>query len=92
VSISIFSQGNNDNPACLKQLVSVSSLGMRVEAAPAHESLCLGLEKEVFGHSDWLQRFRHARYVPAVEYIQAIRARSPLIQKVDRISNTIDVL
>ena len=76
----------------LKRLTRLSSLGMMVEAAAAHEGLSLGENKKIFRHSDWPRRFRRARYVPAVDFIQANRARSLLIQLVDNLLQGVDVL
>ena len=82
----------NIDHALLKKLVRVSSLGMMVEAAAAHEDLSLGEQGNVFRHSQWAKRFRTARYVPAIDFVQANRARSLLIKEVDRIFQGIDVL
>lgn len=43
------------------------------------------------GSSAWPNIFRAARFIPAVEYIQANRARQQLIQKMDTVMQDIDV-
>jgi Asp-tRNA(Asn)/Glu-tRNA(Gln) amidotransferase A subunit family amidase len=78
--------------AYLKRLVKASSLGMMVEAAAFHENLNQGQNSDDFEHSDWPARFRGARYVPGVEYVQANRARSLLIEETSRIMDKVDVL
>jgi Asp-tRNA(Asn)/Glu-tRNA(Gln) amidotransferase A subunit family amidase len=76
----------------LANLIQVSSLGMMVEAAAAHEGLALDMREKVFSYSDWAKRFRWTRYVPAVDYVQANRVRSLLIEEVDKIFQRVDVL
>ncbi len=82
----------NTNHEYLATLIQVSSLGMMVEAAAAHEGLALNMREKVFGYSDWAKRFRWARYVPAIDYVQANRARSLLIEEADEIFQRVDVL
>ncbi|MBW2592393.1 MAG: amidase [Deltaproteobacteria bacterium] len=76
----------------LKDLIQTSSLGMMAEAAAAHDNLPISDETVLFKHSDWAKRFRRARYIPAVEYIQANRARTLLIQEINKVFEHIDVL
>ncbi|MGD9017848.1 MAG: amidase family protein, partial [Desulfobacterales bacterium] len=81
-----------DNP--MTALVEASSLGMMVESAAAHEDLYFENETggDVFSHSNWPDRFRAARTVPAVAYVQANRARTLLMEEVGRRMEGIDVL
>ena len=76
----------------IASLVRVSSLGMMVEAAAAHEELALHEQGRAFRHSDWAKRLRAARYIPAVDYVQANRARMLLMEEIAPIFETIDVL
>lgn len=76
----------------IRQLTQISSLGMMVEAAAAHEELTFGNSINEFRYSDWPRRFRSARYVPAVDFIQANRARTLLIHEVEKIFRRVDVL
>ena len=43
------------------------------------------------GPGDWPNTFRTSRFVPAVEYLRAMRARSVLIQKMDEVMSQCDV-
>jgi Asp-tRNA(Asn)/Glu-tRNA(Gln) amidotransferase A subunit family amidase len=43
------------------------------------------------GQNAWPNLFRAARFIPAVEYIQANRARQVLIQKMDSVMQKVDV-
>ncbi len=43
------------------------------------------------GESAWPNIFRTSRFIPAVEYIEANRARSVLIQKMDSVMQEVDV-
>ncbi|MHB8636995.1 MAG: amidase [Fimbriimonadaceae bacterium] len=50
-----------------------------VEAASAFDAFTRGPEIDELTHSSWPQIFRGARFVPAVEYLQAQRARTLLM-------------
>lgn len=76
----------------LDKLIKSSSFGLLVEAAAAHDELTLSNQDEMLKHSNWEDRFIGARYVPAVEYIQANRARTLLIEEIDRIFDGVDVV
>jgi Asp-tRNA(Asn)/Glu-tRNA(Gln) amidotransferase A subunit family amidase len=41
---------------------------------------------------DWPNQFRTARFIPAVEYVQASRARTLLMQKMAELFKTVDVI
>jgi Asp-tRNA(Asn)/Glu-tRNA(Gln) amidotransferase A subunit family amidase len=41
---------------------------------------------------DWPNQFRTARFIPAVEYVQANRARTMLMQKMAELFKTVDVI
>ena len=67
---------------------------LSVEAAAAFDELTRSnRDDELLRQSKWAwpNAFREARYVPAVEYIQANRARVVLNQKMSELFKTIDV-
>ncbi|ACL02397.1 Amidase [Desulfatibacillum aliphaticivorans] len=79
-------------PGTFDKLVYSASICMAVEAAAAHEDLMHDLGPEAFKHSNWPERLRAARFIPAVEYVQASRARSVLMQMVEDKMGDVDVL
>lgn len=80
------------DPGRLDKLVYSASICMAAEAAAAHEDLMQDLGPEAFQHSNWPERLRAARFIPAVEYVQASRARSVLMQMVEDKMGGVDVL
>lgn len=67
---------------------------LTAEAAAAFDQLTLTDEDDQMvrqGASAWPNLFRAARFIPAVEYIQANRARQVLIQKMDSLMNRVDL-
>ncbi len=65
------------------------------EAAAAFDELTISGRDRLLtgqGPEDWPNLFRIARFYPAVEYIQANRARSLAIQQMARIFKTVDVI
>jgi Asp-tRNA(Asn)/Glu-tRNA(Gln) amidotransferase A subunit family amidase len=65
------------------------------EAAAAFDSLTMtGRDKLLTeqGPEDWPNNFRVARFYPAVEYIQANRARSLAIREVSKVFDQVDVI
>lgn len=74
----------------------VSSLSyiLSAEAAAAFDHLTLSNRDDEMvrqGRNAWPNLFRAARFIPAVEYIQANRARWELIQKMDTLFQQIDL-
>lgn len=68
---------------------------LNAEAAAAFDSLTMtGRDKLLTeqGSEDWPNTFRIARFYPAVEYIQANRARTLAIQQMAKIFETVDVI
>ncbi len=64
------------------------------EAAAAFDQLTLSNEDDILVRQSpnaWPNRFRSARFTPAVEYINANRARYQLIQEMDKLMQTVDV-
>jgi len=67
---------------------------LSAEAAAAFDQLTLSDRDEMMvrqGKSAWPNLFRAARFIPAVEYVNANRARFKLIQKMDDLMQQIDV-
>jgi Asp-tRNA(Asn)/Glu-tRNA(Gln) amidotransferase A subunit family amidase len=68
---------------------------LEAEAAAAFDSLTLsGRDKLLTEQSadDWPNTFRTARFYPAVEYIQANRARSLAIREVSKLFEQVDII
>ncbi|MBO6523307.1 MAG: amidase [Balneolaceae bacterium] len=64
------------------------------EAAAAFDQLTLSNDDDMLVRQTpnaWPNRFRSARFTPAVEYINANRARYQLIQEMDKLMQTVDV-
>ncbi len=78
------------------ELPKVSYFGnfiLGVEAAAAFDEFTRsGKVKEMTPQSTWGNTFRNARFVSAVDYINANRARSLAIAEWDKIMSTVDVL
>lgn len=67
---------------------------LSAEGAAAFDELTLSRKDDEMVRqiqNAWPNVFRAARYIPAVEYIQANRARDVLIQKMDSLMQNIDV-
>ncbi len=67
---------------------------LSVEAAAAFDELTLSGRDDLMVRqisNAWPNVFRQARFVPAVEYIQANRARSLLIQEMARVFEKVDI-
>lgn len=70
-------------------------LVLTAEAAAAFDDLTRsdrdkGLVQQ--GRSDWANTFRTARFIPAVDYVNANRVRSIAIQRWDELMKTVDVI
>lgn len=67
---------------------------LTAEGAAAFDQLTLSNRDDEMVRQDknaWPNLFRAARFIPAVEYIQANRARQVLIQKMDTLMQKVDV-
>lgn len=67
---------------------------LTAEGAAAFSQLTLSNSDDELvrqGQNAWPNLFRAARFIPAVEYIQANRARQVLIQKMDSVMQDVDV-
>jgi Asp-tRNA(Asn)/Glu-tRNA(Gln) amidotransferase A subunit family amidase len=65
------------------------------EAAAAFDQLTLTGRDSLLteqGHDDWPNAFRTARFYPAVDYIQANRARSPGVQQMSALFEKVDII
>lgn len=74
--------------------VDAMLLTLSVEAAAAFDDLTLsrGIDSMVRQTTDaWPHVFRTARFAPAVEFVQASRARTQLMKKMDDVMRSIDV-
>jgi Asp-tRNA(Asn)/Glu-tRNA(Gln) amidotransferase A subunit family amidase len=74
--------------------VSDLSFILTAEGAAAFDQLTLGNRDDEMvrqGTSAWPNLFRSARFIPAVEYLQANRARQVLIQKMDSVMQKVDM-
>ena len=68
---------------------------LEAEAAASFDDLTISGRDKLLteqGPGDWPNSFRVARFYPAVEYIQANRARSLAIQQVSKIFEKVDVV
>jgi Asp-tRNA(Asn)/Glu-tRNA(Gln) amidotransferase A subunit family amidase len=68
---------------------------LEAEAAAAFDSLTLSGRDRLLteqGQDDWPNTFRTARFYPAVEYIQANRARSLAIREVSKLFEQVDII
>jgi Asp-tRNA(Asn)/Glu-tRNA(Gln) amidotransferase A subunit family amidase len=68
---------------------------LRAEAAAAFDELTRsGRDKLLTGQRsfDWPNTFRTARFIPAVEYVQANRARTLAMEKADELFQKVDVI
>lgn len=64
------------------------------EAAAAFDNLTISGEDDLLvrqNNGAWPNSFRAARFIPAVEYIQANRKRTQLIQEMDKVFQDVDV-
>ena len=67
---------------------------LSVEAAAAFDALTLNGKDDLLVRqikNAWPNSFRSSRFIPAVEYIQASRARQILIQKMNGVMKNVDV-
>jgi Asp-tRNA(Asn)/Glu-tRNA(Gln) amidotransferase A subunit family amidase len=68
---------------------------LTAEAAAAFDELTRSDRDKLLvqqGKFDWPNSFRTARFIPAVDYVNANRLRSIAIQKLDELMNTVDVI
>jgi len=83
-------------PITLPDRVPVSDLSiiLSAEAAAAFDDLTRSNKDDLLVRqikNAWPNSFRSSRFIPAVEYLQANRARYLLIQDMQQVMNTVDV-
>lgn len=73
--------------------IPVSGIGfiLSTEAAAAFDDFTRGTQDDLLKKSRWPDTFRQKRFVPAVEYIQANRYRTLLIEQMNEVMKDIDV-
>lgn len=91
------SLGYELHPVELKTSVNPSAIQimLSVEGAAAFDELTrMGLDDQLVAQhkNAWPNSFRSARFIPAVEYVQASRQRSILIEEVNQIMKDYDVI
>ncbi|MGD9346736.1 MAG: amidase [Candidatus Aminicenantes bacterium] len=64
---------------------------LSTESAAAFDDLTRSNRDDLMKKSSWPDTFRHRRFVPAVEYIQANRYRTVLIEEMNKIFEDVDV-
>ena len=64
---------------------------LNAESAAAFDSLTRGTDDDLMKDSSWPSSFRQARFIPAVEYIQANRIRTLLMEEMDKVMQQVDV-
>jgi len=64
---------------------------LNAEAAAAFDELTRSKRVDLIENSPWPSSFRQSRFIPAVEYIQANRIRTLLMQEMARAMQNIDV-
>ncbi len=64
---------------------------LTVEAASAFDAFTRGPEILQLHDSNWPETFRASRHIPAVEYVQAQRARSVMMQRFERELGDLDL-
>jgi Asp-tRNA(Asn)/Glu-tRNA(Gln) amidotransferase A subunit family amidase len=70
-------------------------LTLEAEAAAAFDELTRSNQDDALAQqeaSSWPNQFRSARFIPAVEYIQAMRLRTRLIEEMARLFEEVDVI
>src|ERR1044072_2277092 len=90
--------GANLTPVDLPDLSLVNPLGfiLEVEAAASFDVITRSGEVDLLAsgtsRSTWPNTFKVARFVPAVEYLRAMRARTILMRQFDAFMSKFDVL
>jgi Asp-tRNA(Asn)/Glu-tRNA(Gln) amidotransferase A subunit family amidase len=81
-----------DLPVAITSIASAISFILTTEGAAAFDDLTRSPDIEDPSLNTWPNAFRTHRFVPAVEYIRAQRARTLLIREMDRLMTRYDVL
>jgi Asp-tRNA(Asn)/Glu-tRNA(Gln) amidotransferase A subunit family amidase len=64
---------------------------LNAESAAAFDDLTRGTGDDLMENSSWPNSFRQARFIPAVEYLQANRIRTLVMEEMDKVMQQIDV-
>jgi Asp-tRNA(Asn)/Glu-tRNA(Gln) amidotransferase A subunit family amidase len=74
-----------------KYPLSALRIILNAESAAAFDSLTRGTDDDLMTDSSWPQSFRQARFIPAVEYLQANRIRTLVMEEMDKVMQQVDV-
>ncbi|HZR22350.1 MAG TPA: amidase [Vicinamibacterales bacterium] len=86
------SQGAKIEPVTLPDFpTNAINFILDAEAAAAFDDLTRSPDIEKMTNSSWPTTFRESRFIPAVEYIRAQRARTLLCRKMEALMSTVDV-
>jgi Asp-tRNA(Asn)/Glu-tRNA(Gln) amidotransferase A subunit family amidase len=64
---------------------------LNAESAAAFDDLTRGTGDDLMENSSWPNSFRQARFIPAVEYLQANRIRTLVMEEMDKVMQQVDV-
>ncbi len=64
---------------------------LNAESAAAFDTLTRGTDDDKMENSSWPMSFRQARFIPAVEYLQANRIRTLVMDEMDKVMQQVDV-
>jgi Asp-tRNA(Asn)/Glu-tRNA(Gln) amidotransferase A subunit family amidase len=64
---------------------------LNAESAAAFDDLTRGTKDDLMENSSWPNSFRQARFIPAVEYLQANRIRTLVMGEMDKVMQQVDV-
>ena len=64
---------------------------LNAESAAAFDDLTRGTDDDLMENSTWPNSFRQARFIPAVEYLQANRIRTLVMEEMDAVMQQVDV-
>jgi Asp-tRNA(Asn)/Glu-tRNA(Gln) amidotransferase A subunit family amidase len=74
-----------------KYPVSALRFILAAESAAAFDALTRGTDDDLIKDSSWPDFFRQSRFIPAVEYLQANRVRTLVMQEMDKVMQQVDV-
>ena len=64
---------------------------LNAESGAAFDALTRGTDDDLIKDSSWPNSFRQSRLIPAVEYLQANRIRTLVMQEMDKVMQQVDV-
>jgi Asp-tRNA(Asn)/Glu-tRNA(Gln) amidotransferase A subunit family amidase len=64
---------------------------LNAESAAAFDDLTRGTGDDLMENSSWPNSFRQARFIPAVEYLQANRIRTLVMEEMHKVMQQVDV-